>query len=94
MTFFYIVSWCITFVVQSSCLVASIPYAIFFKLNLINIIILIILTFFIYMDSVDIDLQNVIFSFSFVTQNKSRICVDPELSWVQGVMKDLDEKSF
>ncbi|XP_008317951.1 C-C motif chemokine 36.1 [Cynoglossus semilaevis] len=30
----------------------------------------------------------------FVTQNKSRICVDPELSWVQGVMKDLDEKSF
>lgn len=46
------------------------------------------------MNSVDIDLQNVIFSFSFVTQNKSRICVDPELSWVQGVMKDLDEKSF
>lgn len=53
-----------------------------------------ILNLFIYMNSVDIDLQNVIFSFSFVTQNKSRICVDPELSWVQGVMKDLDEKSF
>ncbi|KAM4537373.1 C-C motif chemokine 36.1 [Odontesthes bonariensis] len=31
----------------------------------------------------------------FVTGDKGRhICVDPSLSWVEGVMKSLDEKSF
>ncbi|XP_026150504.1 uncharacterized protein LOC113123009 [Mastacembelus armatus] len=30
----------------------------------------------------------------FVTQKSHRICVDPSLSWVQNIMKTLDEKSF
>uniref|UniRef100_A0A7N8WW54 Chemokine interleukin-8-like domain-containing protein n=1 Tax=Mastacembelus armatus TaxID=205130 RepID=A0A7N8WW54_9TELE len=30
----------------------------------------------------------------FLTQRSRRICVDPSLSWVQNIMKTLDEKSF
>uniref|UniRef100_A0A3B4V1D4 Chemokine interleukin-8-like domain-containing protein n=1 Tax=Seriola dumerili TaxID=41447 RepID=A0A3B4V1D4_SERDU len=30
----------------------------------------------------------------FVTQKSRRICVDPSLSWVQGIMKTVDENSF
>uniref|UniRef100_A0A3B4U542 Chemokine interleukin-8-like domain-containing protein n=1 Tax=Seriola dumerili TaxID=41447 RepID=A0A3B4U542_SERDU len=30
----------------------------------------------------------------FVTQKSHRICVDPSLSWVQGIMKTVDENSF
>uniref|UniRef100_A0A3Q1GXS6 C-C motif chemokine n=1 Tax=Acanthochromis polyacanthus TaxID=80966 RepID=A0A3Q1GXS6_9TELE len=29
-----------------------------------------------------------------VTQNSYRICVDPNLSWVQGIMKYVDEKTL
>nr|XP_043876377.1 C-C motif chemokine 3-like [Solea senegalensis] len=29
-----------------------------------------------------------------VTEKKRSICVDQNLQWVQGIMKDLDEKSF
>ncbi|XP_039997129.1 C-C motif chemokine 36.1 [Xiphias gladius] len=29
-----------------------------------------------------------------VTQKSRHICADPNLSWVQGIMKTMDEKSF
>ncbi|XP_051799837.1 C-C motif chemokine 36.1 isoform X1 [Acanthochromis polyacanthus] len=29
-----------------------------------------------------------------VTKQSRRICADPSLSWVEGIMKDIDEKSF
>ncbi|XP_026147854.1 eotaxin-like [Mastacembelus armatus] len=30
----------------------------------------------------------------FVTKKSRRICMDPSLSWVQNIMKAMDEKSF
>ncbi|XP_054863764.1 C-C motif chemokine 3-like [Amphiprion ocellaris] len=30
----------------------------------------------------------------FVTQKSRKICADPSLSWVEGIMKNIDENSF
>uniref|UniRef100_A0A8C6UU56 Chemokine interleukin-8-like domain-containing protein n=1 Tax=Neogobius melanostomus TaxID=47308 RepID=A0A8C6UU56_9GOBI len=36
----------------------------------------------------------VVLFFSFKTKNNGTICVDPNMNWVQNIMKNLDEQSF